>query len=504
MKDAEKPVMKMRATPPFSSSSTEFSGDSAAVFTRRHLLQKAGFGFGSLALADMLAASATTPEQDIGGLPGLPHFAPKAKRVIFLFMSGGPSQLESFDYKPVLNDKQGVEFPESMRKGKKLPGMSGTQSHFPMVGSPFKFSQHGQSGAWVTELFPHTAKVADELCFVKSMCSDAVNHDPALTFMQTGAQLPGRPSMGAWLSYGLGSDNRDLPGFIVLVSKRGVDQPLSARLWDSGFLPTQHQGVQFRAAKDPVLYLSEPQGIARSDTRRMLDALKDMHQIQLAARPDAEIQSRIEQYEMAFRMQSSVPEVTDLSDEPEHVFNLYGPDAKKPGSFAANCILARRMAERNVKFIQLYHPGWDHHGALPREFTMMSGEIDQACGALITDLKQRDLLKDTLVVWGGEFGRTSYCQGSLTRGASPSFGRDHHRESFTFWMAGGGIKPGITYGETDELGYNIARDPVTVNDFHATLLHLLGVDHERLTYRFQGRDFRLTDVAGKVVKQIIA
>ncbi len=434
----------------------------------------------------------------------MPHFAPKAKRVIFLFMSGGPSHLESFDYKPLLREKQGTEFPESLRKGKMLPGMSGTQSHFPLVGSPFKFSQHGQSGAWISELFPHTAKVADDLCFVKSMCSDAVNHDPALTFMQTGSPLPGRPSIGAWVSYGLGTDNRDLPGFIVLVSKRPADQPLSSRLWDSGFLPTQHQGVQFRAAKDPVLYLSEPEGIARKDTRRMLDALRDLHTQEFAVRPEADIQSRIAQYEMAFRMQASVPEVTDMSGEPEHIFDLYGPDSKKPGSFAANCLLARRLAEQNVKFIQLYHPGWDHHGALPRDFAALAAEVDQACGALITDLKQRDMLKDTLVIWGGEFGRTSYSQGSITKGSAPSFGRDHHRDCFTFWLAGGGVKGGVTHGESDELGYTIVRDPVTVNDFHATLLHLLGVDHERLTFRFQGRDFRLTDVAGKVVKGILA
>jgi hypothetical protein len=356
----------------------------------------------------------------------------------------------------------------------------------------------------VSELFPHTAKVADDLCFVKSMCSEAVNHDPALTFMQTGSPLPGRPSIGAWVSYGLGTDNAELPSFIVLVSKRSADQPLSARLWDSGFLSTQYQGVQFRAAKDPVLFLSEPEGLARGDSRRMLDALKELHTRQFAARPDPEIHSRIEQYEMAFRMQASVPEVVDMSDEPAHVLDLYGPDARKPGSFAANCVLARRLAERNVKFIQLYHPGWDHHGALPKEYPMMAAEIDQGCGALITDLKQRDMLKDTLVIWGGEFGRTSYCQGSLTKGPSATFGRDHHRESFTYWMAGGGIKAGTTYGESDELGYTIARDPVTVNDFHATLLHLLGVDHERLVYRFQGRDFRLTDVAGKVVKGILA
>jgi hypothetical protein len=476
------------------------------MLSRRQLLQRAGFGLGSLALAEMMSAApgAESPSGSLGGLPGLPHFAPKAKRVIFLFMSGGPSHLESFDYKPYLGEKQGTEFPESLRKGKMLPGMAGSQSYFPLVGSPYKFAQHGKSGAWVSAVFPETAKVVDDLCFVKSMFSDAVNHDPALTFLQTGSPLPGRPSIGAWVSYGLGTDNRDLPSFIVLISKRGVDQPLSARLWDSGFLPTQYQGVQFRAAKDPVLYLSEPAGIARQDTRNMLDALNKLHAHEHAVRHDAAINSRIEQYEMAFRMQASVPEVTDISGEPEHIYEMYGKDAKKPGSFAANCILARRLAEKNVKFIQLYHPGWDHHGALPRDFAVGASEIDQPCAALIKDLKQRDMLKDTLVIWGGEFGRTSYSQGSITKGDTPSFGRDHHRGCFTFWMAGGGIKGGMTYGETDELGYTIVRDPVSVNDFHATLLHLLGVNHERLTFRFQGRDFRLTDVAGNVVKPILA
>ena len=468
--------------------------------TRREMLGRTGFGLGGLALADMLSSGAQASE---GGLPGMPHFAPKAKRVIFLFMSGGPSQFESFDYKPVLLKRNGEELPQSFRKGKPLPGMAGAQNNFPLVGSPYKFSQHGQSGAWISELFPETAKVADDICFVKSMSSDAVNHDPALTLMQTGAPLPGRPSIGAWVSYGLGTDNRDLPSFIVLVTKKGADQPLSCRLWDSGFLPTQYQGVQFRAGKDAVLFLSEPAGIARQDTRRMLDGLKELHQQELATRADAGINARIEQYEMAFRMQASVPDVTDMSKESEKTLAMYGPDAKTPGSFAANCILARRLAEQNVKFIQLYHPGWDHHGGLTRNYPSMVQEIDQPCAGLLQDLKQRDMLKDTLVIWGGEFGRTSYSQGSFSA-KSQSYGRDHHRECFTFWMAGGGIKPGVTYGESDDIGFDIAKDPVTVNDFHATLLHLLGVDHERLTFRFQGRDYKLTDLAGNVVKGILA
>ena len=471
--------------------------------TRRQMLNRFGLGIGGLALADMMAAA----QGSQGGLPGLPHFPPKAKRVIFLFMSGGPSQIESFDYKPELISRMGQDLPMSYRGGKDkpLPGMAGNQSRFPLVGSPFKFSQHGQSGAWISELFPETAKVADDLCFVKSMCSEAVNHDPALAMMQTGSQVSGRPSMGAWVSYGLGSDNRDLPSFIVLVTKKSVDQPLSFRLWDSAFLPTHHQGVQFRAGRDAVLYLNEPQGVSHSATRRMLDMLGAMHGKEREAFPDAEITTRMEQYEMAFRMQTSVPEATDLSAEPQSVFDLYGPDAKTPGSFAANCILARRLAERDVKFIQLYHPGWDHHGSLVQGFTNIVPEIDKPCAALIQDLKQRDMLKDTLVVWGGEFGRTSYAQTvDPSKSGGSVYGRDHHRECFTFWMAGGGIKPGITHGSTCELGYNIATDPVTINDFHATLLHLLGIDHERLTFRFQGRDFRLTDVAGKVVKGILA
>jgi len=471
--------------------------------SRREVLNRFGLGIGGLAFADMMSGAQASQ----GGLSGLPHFAAKAKRVIFLLMSGGPSQIESFDYKPELTRLMGQDLPLSYRGGKDkpLPGMAGNQSRFPLVGSPFKFNQHGQSGAWVSELFPHTAKVVDDLCFVKSMCSEAVNHDPALALMQTGSQVSGRPSIGAWVNYGLGTDNRDLPSFIVLVTKKNVDQPLSCRLWDSAFLPTHYQGVQFRSGRDPVLYLNEPDGVSRGSTRRMLDMLGTMHSKQREVFPDAEITTRMEQYEMAFRMQTSVPEATDLSKEPQSVLDLYGPDAKTPGSFASNCILARRLAERNVKFIQLYHPGWDHHGSLVQGFNKIVPEIDQPCAALIQDLKQRDMLKDTLVVWGGEFGRTSYAQTvDPSKSGGNVYGRDHHRECFTFWMAGGGIKPGVTYGSTCELGYNIASDAVTINDFHATMLHLLGIDHERLTFRFQGRDFKLTDLAGNVVKGILA
>jgi hypothetical protein len=471
-------------------------------FSRRDFLARSGQGFGSIALAHLLgetgASAAGTP-----GLSRLPNFAPKAKRVIFLFMSGGISQLESFDYKPLLNKRQGEEIPKSVLGGKTPLGMSNLQAAFPLVGSPFKFAQQGKSGAWMSELFPHTAKVADDLCFIKSLYSEAVNHDPALTFLQTGAPLPGRPSLGSWISYGLGSDNRDLPSFIVLVTKKPADQPLSSRLWDSGFLASRFQGVQFRSGNDPVLYLSSPNGIDAAANRRMLDRLKDLHQLELAARPDPEIETRIEQFEMAYRMQSAVPEVTDLEKEPQNVLDLYGSDVKTPGSFAANCLLARRLAQKGVRFIQLYHPGWDHHGGLPTAFKGGAAEIDQACGALIQDLKQQGMLQDTLVVFGSEFGRTAYSQGNITK-ATGAFGREHHRDCFTFWMAGGGVRPGMTYGETDDFGFNVALDPMHVNDFHATILHLLGIDHERFTFAFQGRDFRLTDVAGKVVEEILA
>lgn len=471
-------------------------------WTRRDWLKGTGMGLGAMALSDMLGHSARA--EGIPGLPGLPHFAPKAKRVIFLFMSGGLSQFESFDYKPMLNKHSGEEMPASLRKGKEILGMSKNQASFKLVGSPFKFQQHGQSGTWLSDLYPHTAKVVDDLCFVKSMVSEPVNHDPALTYLHTGAPLPARPSMGAWLSYGLGTENKDLPAFIVMVSKRPTDQPLSARLWDSGFLPTQHQGVQFRSGSDPVLYLSNPKGVSGEATRRMLDGLKALHQQQQAVTPGAmELDARIQQFEMAYRMQTAVPEATDITKEPESVLKMYGDKVKEPGSFERHCLLARRFAERGVRFIQLYHPGWDHHGALPASMKINVEQVDQGCAALIQDLKQRDLLKDTLVVFGSEFGRTCYSQGSIVK-STGSFGREHHRDCFTFWMAGGGIKPGMSYGETDDFGYAVAQDAVHVNDFHATMLHLLGINHERLTFPNQGRDYRLTDLAGKVVKGILA
>ncbi len=472
---------------------------------RRDFFARSGLGLGGAALFGLLngraAAAPIAPANPFQGVLDQPHFAPKAKRIIYLFMSGGPSQMDLFDHKPKLNEMQGQDLPASIRMGQRLTGMSANQATLPIAGSPFKFARHGKSGAWISELLPWTAKVADELCFVKSMHTEAINHDPAITFFQTGSQIAGRPSMGAWLSYGLGSANENLPSFVVLISKDRIDQPLYARLWGNGFLPSLHQGVQFRSGKEPVLYLQNPDGIARAGRRQMLDHLAELHAQQFEDVGDPEINTRVAQYEMAYRMQASVPETLDVSGEPDSVKDLYGPEAKNPGTFAANCLLARRMAERNVRFIQLYHPGWDHHGGLPNGIRRQSKDIDQACYGLLTDLRQRGLLDETLVVWGGEFGRTNYCQGKLTK---DDFGRDHHPRCFTAWMAGGGVRPGMTYGATDEFGYNVAEDPVHVHDLQATIMRLLGVDHERLTFKFQGRYFRLTDVHGQVVKSILA
>jgi len=479
---------------------------SVADLSRRGFLNRFGMGLGGIALAHLLnparaAATAVTGSHDLGILGGALHHAPKAKRVIYLFMAGGPSQLETFDYKPLLNERNGQELPASVRMGQRLTGMSGNQATLPMAGSAFKFGQHGESGAWISELLPYTAKVADQLCIVRSMHTEAINHDPAITFLQTGSQISGRPSIGAWVHYGLGSDNDNLPAFVVLVTRGKVDQPLYSRLWGSGFLPSQHQGVQFRAGKEPVLYLNNPDGTSPESRRLMLDRLRELHAHAAERTGDTEIDGRIAQYEMAYRMQTSVPEATDVAGEPESVYELYGPDAKKPGTFAANCLLARRLAERGVKFIQLYHQGWDQHGGLPNGIKQQCKETDQPCHALLSDLKQRGLLDDTLVVWGGEFGRTNYSQGKLT---ATDYGRDHHPRCFSIWMAGGGAKPGTVYGSTDEFGYNVAENGVHVHDLHATMLHLLGVDHERLTYFFQGRRFRLTDVHGKVIQPLLA
>jgi len=433
-----------------------------------------------------------------------PRAKPRAKRIICLFQSGAPSQLDLFDHKPGLKARFAAELPDSVRKGQRLTGMTATQESFPVAPSKYKFQQHGKSGAWLSSLLPHTAKVADELCFVKSMHTEAINHDPAITFCQTGAQLAGRPSMGAWIDYGLGSLNKELPAFVVLVSAGSgnpTDQPLYDRLWGSGFLPSKHQGVKFRSQGDPVLFLRTPDGITGAGRRRTLDDLAALNKLRQAETGDPETETRIQQYEMAFRMQSSVPELTDLSKEDAKTFELYGEDAKTPGTFAANCLLARRLAERDVRFIQLYHRGWDQHTNLPKQIEGQCRDTDRASAALVIDLKRRGLLDDTLVVWGGEFGRTVYCQGKLT---AADYGRDHHPRCFSVWLAGGGVKPGTTHGETDDFSYNVAKDPVHVHDLNATLLHCLGLDHTKLTYRHQGRDYRLTDVHGTVVKALLA
>jgi len=468
------------------------------LLSRRGCLQRFGMGLGSVALAELLCGTVSASGD---GKPVGSHFAPAAKRVIFLFQSGGPSQLDLFDHKPLLNTLHGQQLPDSVRGGQRLTGMSANQSSIPLAGSPFQFQRHGESGAWLSELLPHTAKVADELCFVRSMYTDSINHGPGVTFMQTGSQIPGRPSLGAWLDYGLGGENSDLPSFVVLITKNKSGQPLMSHLWGAGFLPAGHQGVRFRSGGDPVLYLGNPAGVSGENRRLALDRLRELHEHQFDGTPDAAIAARIANYEMAFRMQASVPEVNDFGDEPDHVFEAYGPDSRDPGTFAANCLLARRLAERGVRFIQLYHQDWDHHGGLPGAIRRECEQTDRPAAALIADLKQRGLLDETLVVWGGEFGRTNYCQGLLTPG---SFGRDHHPRCFTMWLAGGGVKPGVTYGETDEFGYNIASGGVHIHDLHATILHLLGIDHERLTYKFQGRRYRLTDVHGNVIQDILA
>jgi hypothetical protein len=470
------------------------------LWTRRQLFGRAGVGVGAAALAWLLEADAARGQ----ALPGLPHFRPRAKRVISLFQSGAPSQLDLFDPKPGLARLRGAELPDSVRRGQRLTGMTSRQSSFPVAPSRFRFARHGQSGTDVSELLPYTSGVVDDLCVIRSVHTEAINHDPAITFAQTGAQLAGRPSLGAWLAYGLGTDNQDLPAFVVLVSKGSgnpADQPLYDRLWGSGFLPTKYQGVKFRSTGEPVLYLSNPAGVDAGTRRRMLDDLARLNRRHLDATGDPEVATRISQYELAYRMQTSVPELTDVSDEPDHVLDLYGPESRRPGTFAANCLLARRLAERGVRFVQLYHRGWDQHTNLPRQIAGQCRDTDQAAAALITDLKRRGLLDETLVVWGGEFGRTVYCQGPLT---ADDYGRDHHPRCFTVWLAGGGIKGGVTFGETDEFSYNVVRDPVHVHDLHATMLHCLGLDHTRLTFRAQGRDHRLTDVGGRVVAAVLA
>lgn len=479
------------------------------LMTRRYFFSRLGLGLGTAALASLLGengwAEALPGQADVGktGLSGIPHFAPKAKRVIYLYQAGGPSQLDLFDHKPQLAKLRGENLPDSIRQGQRLTGMTAYQANFPTAPSVFKFDQHGKSGAWLSELLPHTAKIVDEVSFIKTMNTEQINHDPAITCSLTGFQLAGRPSLGSWLAYGLGSENKDLPAFIVMISlgRNGGDQPLYDRLWGSGFLPSQYQGVKFHNGPDPVLYLSNPPGINQQVRRKFLDDLAELNQINAKEYGDPEIQSRVAQYEMAYRMQASVPELTDLSKEPDKTIERYGPDARKPGTFAFNCILARRLAERGVRLIQLFHRGWDQHGTLPKNIRKQAEDTDQPSAALIQDLKERGMLDDTLVIWGGEFGRTVYSQGKLT---ADDYGRDHHPRCFTVWLAGGGIKPGVTIGETDDFSYNIARDPVHVHDLNATILHCLGIDHTRLTYKFQGRYFRLTDVHGNVVKPILA
>ena len=483
--------------------------ESKLIETRRHFFGRSAAGIGTAALSSLLnenvrattAADGTNPQ--LGGIPGVPHFAAKAKRVIYLFMSGAPSQLDMWDYKPKMNDWYDKDLPDSVRNGQRITTMTSGQKRFPIAPSTFKFSQHGKEGVWISELLPHTAKVVDDLAVIKTVNTEAINHDPAITYIQTGSQLPGRPSTGAWLSYGLGSMNENLPCFVVLhstVNGGFGGQALYARLWGAGFLSTRHQGVSLRSTGDPVLYLSNPEGMSEGMRRRMLDELAKLNRHRYQEVGDPEIQSRIAQYEMAYRMQTSVPELADISDEPQHVLDMYGPEVKTPGTFAANCLLARRMAERGVRFTQVFIRQWDQHGNLPKDIRRQCGIIDQPCAGLLNDLKQRGMLDDTLVIWGGEFGRTIYCQGGLTK---TNYGRDHHPRCYTKWMAGGGVKPGIVYGETDDFSYNVIDKPVHIHDLNATVLHCLGIDHEKLTFRHQGRDFRLTDVHGKVIQDLL-
>ena len=469
--------------------------------TRRAFIQRAASGIGLAALGGLLGNQASEASM---GLPGFPNFAPKAKRIIYLFQSGAPSQMDLFDPKPEMLKRRGEDLPESIRRGQRLTTMTSGQKSFPVAPSIFQFTQHGKSGAWFSSLTPHMARMADEWCIVRSMHTDAINHDPAITFMQTGSQLAGRPSIGAWMAYGLGSENSELPAYVVLTSfgsGRKDDQPLYDRLWSAGFLPAKYQGVKFRNKGEPVLYLSNPPGMDRAMRRETLDELAALNQHRHDALGDPEIQARIAQYELAFRMQASVPDLTDISKEPASVIESYGPDVKTPGTYAANCLLARRLAERNVRFIQLFHMGWDHHGNLPNAIKGQCHDTDQPTAALIADLKEHGLLDDTLIVWGGEFGRTIYSQGTLTE---TNYGRDHHPRCFTVLMTGAGVKKGITYGATDDYCYNITENPVHVHDLNATILHLMGVDHTRLTFRSQGRDFRLTDVHGELVKPVLA
>jgi Protein of unknown function (DUF1501) len=480
------------------------------LLNRRIFMQGGANIVGTAAFANLLSQSMAAEPSGAGsppvrlGLPGLPTHAPKAKRIIYLFQSGAPSQMDLFDPKPLMKEQHGKDLPESIRNGQRLTTMTSGQKNFPIAPSIFPFKQHGECGMWMSDLLPNMSKITDKLCMVRSMVTEAINHDPAITFCQTGSQLAGRPSIGSWVSYGLGSENRDLPAYVVLTSfgsGRKDDQPLYDRLWSAGFLPSKHQGVKFRNQGDAVLYLSNPAGVNAEARRSTLDRLAALNTEHYQEKLDPEIQARMAQYEMAFRMQTSVPDLLDLKSEPQHILDMYGPDVTRPGSYAANCLLARRLAERDVRFVQLFHMGWDHHGGLPNAIKGQCADTDQATAALINDLEQRGMLEDTLIVWGGEFGRTIYSQGALTE---TNYGRDHHPRCFTILMAGAGVKRGLTFGETDDYGYNIVSDPVHVHDLNATILHLMGVHHERLTYKYQGRDFRLTDIHGLVRKELLS
>jgi hypothetical protein len=483
--------------------------------TRRYFFGRCAAGVGTAALASVMNPRLLAGAADLGGraslhrgqtfgeMPAL-HHRPTAKRVIWLFMADAPSQLDLFDYKPKMGEFFDKDLPDSVRMGQRITTMTSGQARFPVAPSMFKFAQHGNSGAWLSELLPHLATIVDDIAIVKSLHTEAINHDPAITFIQTGSEIPGRPSCGAWVSYGIGSPNHNLPAFVVLHSRLASgsqSQALFSRLWGSGFLPTMHQGVSLRSVGDPVLYLSNPPGVTKDVRRRMLDGLAALNQQHFETQGDPEIATRVAQYEMAFRMQTSVPELTDISNEPKHVLDMYGPEVTDPGTYAYNCLLARRLAERGVQFTQVFLRGWDHHGNLPKQIPQLAKAMDQPTVALVKDLKQRGMLDDTLVIWGGEFGRTVYSQGTLTK---DNYGRDHHPRNFTMWLAGGGIRPGVVHGDTDDFSYNITASPVHVHDLNATILHCLGIDHERLTYRFQGRDFRLTDVHGEVVRKILA
>jgi hypothetical protein len=478
--------------------------ESRLNINRRRFLSRLSLGIGSVALGSLLIPdlfSGSGGESEADFIPGIPNFAPKAKRVIYLFQDGAPSQLESFDYKPKLREMMGQELPASVRGNQILTGMTAKQASFPLVGSFYDFKQYGESRAWVSDLFPHIGKIADDICIIRSMNTDAINHDPALTFFQTGAQQGNRPSMGSWVSYGLGSENKNLPAFTVLLSKgKGNGQGVYSKLWSNGFLDSIHQGVQFSSGENPILYLNDPNGMDRRERRKMLDNLAALNDISYKEFGDPEINTKVQQYEMAYRMQTAVPEIMDVSKESDDIVKMYGPDCLIPGTYAANCLLARKLSENGVRFVQLYHQGWDQHSNLPQEMAGQAKDVDQASAALVTDLKQRGLLDETLVIWGGEFGRTNYSQGKLEKA---NYGRDHHPRCFSIWMAGGGIKPGLVYGESDDFGYNIVKDPVHVHDFHATILNQLGIDHKKLTFKSLGRRYRLTDVAGNVVKGII-